>query len=206
MNLFTPIPMVYWLATPYRPDRQAHMNALLAQYEVTNEMLLGLKPDEAEGFKTRGLRGNYESHLNAVKKAKADNHNLVLVLEDDVVFKNIPMLRAVVREMFQNPVWDMFYFYPGKMKVGGRDLQRIFQAKAVNYGHAQVIRKEIYNLVIDTLSKHYEIVRTGGGDPRHSDVTNVYQEFVHPQINVYCAKEHLISQDQAAFGSDTLTE
>jgi hypothetical protein len=205
MNLFSPISVVYWLATPARLDRQAHMQELLDGHGVYHQKLVGEKPLDKEGFRTRGLRGNYESHLNAVIRARAENHPSVLVLEDDVVFKNIPMLRAVVAELTEYNDWDMFYFYPGKLKLGGLDLQRIAQAKAVNYGHAQAISRKAYDMVIEILTEQYEVIRKGGGDPRHSDVTNVYQEFIHPYLRVFCAKEALIVQDPQ-FGSDTLTE
>lgn len=69
------------------------------------------KPLEANGFSTRGVYGNFLSHLEILKLAQRDNLQSVWVLEDDAIFS-----RQFVREQYKivetlsRREWDICYF------------------------------------------------------------------------------------------------
>lgn len=70
------------------------------------------RPDDAHGFTSKGVYGNFLSHLSILKEAKADSLNRVMVLEDDAIF-----LRSAQRKAEQERIvaaleardWGMWF-------------------------------------------------------------------------------------------------
>jgi glycosyl transferase family 25 len=69
------------------------------------------KPDDAHGFKSRGVYGSYLSHYTILKDALQDGIETVWILEDDATFSH-RMVRDQARivEFLQRNPWDMCYF------------------------------------------------------------------------------------------------
>ncbi|WP_156795535.1 glycosyltransferase family 25 protein [Bradyrhizobium icense] len=67
-------------------------------------------PNEANGFRSQGVYGNFLSHLGIIEGAYKDNLDTVLVLEDDAIFSN--RFRAkqpdLVAALDASP-WDMCF-------------------------------------------------------------------------------------------------
>jgi glycosyl transferase, family 25 len=68
-------------------------------------------PEDANGFPTRGVYGNFLSHLAILRQAMNDGLRNVWVLEDDAIFSR-RMRRnqdALVRDLSERP-WDLCFF------------------------------------------------------------------------------------------------
>jgi glycosyl transferase, family 25 len=69
------------------------------------------KPDDANGFASRGVYGSYLSHFTILKDALRDGLQTVWILEDDATFSH-RMVRdqaRIVESLRGNP-WDMCFF------------------------------------------------------------------------------------------------
>ena len=44
------------------------------------------RPDDAHGFTSKGVYGNFLSHLSILKEARQDGLKRIMVLEDDAIF------------------------------------------------------------------------------------------------------------------------
>ncbi len=75
------------------------------------EIFPGIRPDSSAPFTSRGERGCFLSHLELLKRARAENLESVLVLEDDVIFS--PRLKnemdGILRQLHEEK-WDSVYF------------------------------------------------------------------------------------------------
>jgi glycosyl transferase family 25 len=67
-------------------------------------------PDGTNGFRSRGVYGNFLSHLEIIESAFRDNLETVLVLEDDAIFSDrFSAKQSVVAEALKNMPWDMCF-------------------------------------------------------------------------------------------------
>lgn len=68
------------------------------------------KPEDANGFPSRGVYGNFLSHLDIIQRAEADRLDSVLVLEDDAIFRTAIHSRASeIIETIRTLDWDILY-------------------------------------------------------------------------------------------------
>jgi glycosyl transferase family 25 len=67
-------------------------------------------PESTNGFPSRGVYGNFLSHLDIVKRAYRDGIDSVLVLEDDAIFsRRFVKRQSSVVEHLSNIEWDIVY-------------------------------------------------------------------------------------------------
>lgn len=197
MSLFAPCAQVFWMTLPSREDRQRHMEQQLSKYGVSAEKVIAQRPDDPGGFATVGQRGNYLTHIQILKEIWARNLSDALVLEDDSVFQNIPMICAAMAEAFTLQ-WDMFYLYPGKKKLNGADYQRMYEASGAVATNAYIIRRSKLSQVIRVLEECY--ARAMQGDQSVWDTSVALCKYAHPDMKVVTCKEYLVYQGK--FGSD----
>jgi hypothetical protein len=101
------------------PDRKDRRRAILAEIEKIGmplapgvvELFPGIRPSQAAGFPSRGVRGCFLSHLGILKEARCRGLDSVLILEDDLVISPavgdyFESLRAA---LVQQP-WYFLYF------------------------------------------------------------------------------------------------
>ncbi|WP_161856077.1 hypothetical protein [Bradyrhizobium sp. CCBAU 051011] len=68
------------------------------------------KPEDANGFPSRGVYGNFLSHLDIIRRAEADQLESVLILEDDAIFRTAIGSRASeIAETIRTLDWDILY-------------------------------------------------------------------------------------------------
>ena len=64
-------------------------------------------PQDANGFPSRGVYGNFLSHLDILQRAYDDNLESVLVLEDDAIFsRRFNEKQSVLAESLRANAWD----------------------------------------------------------------------------------------------------
>jgi hypothetical protein len=75
------------------------------------EFYTALRPTVQGDFYALGAKGSFTSHRNVLKLAAADDLKNVLVVEDDISFRNVsPEAIANVLEGLRSQDWDVVYF------------------------------------------------------------------------------------------------
>lgn len=135
------------------------------------------------------------SHLNALKKAKNDSVSKLLLLEDDVVFKeNVNQLfSAYVKNVPDN--WDIIFFggnHQGGLIPVSQGVIRIFHSYAI---HACAIKDKCYDTLINHLDKSINrVLENRNVKFTPSVAADFFLAQLHRSLNVYCFYPHLAWQ------------
>jgi hypothetical protein len=88
-----------------RPDRLKHAYDMYVKHEVVDliERFPAIRPDNGDG-----RLGCILSHLEIIKKAKANGWKSILVLEDDALFMNTSTIDASINQLMKNN-WQVYY-------------------------------------------------------------------------------------------------
>ena len=91
----------YGLTTADRPARQAHLGAELERIALPFEVLVSERPTDAGGFSGIGVRGCFESHLQAMRTARDEGVDVAVFVEDDAVIASrfLELLPEIQREL-----------------------------------------------------------------------------------------------------------
>lgn len=128
VTLLDHFPRAFVINLPERRDRRAQVEVALARAGMPLQpgrvdIFAGVRPTEAAGFPSAGVRGCFLSHLGALRLALSLGLPRVLVFEDDV--EPSPLLRAcaaeLVRGLRERP-WGMFYLGHSLTLAGPRRL------------------------------------------------------------------------------------
>lgn len=69
------------------------------------------RPETPNGFTSRGVYGNFMSHLEILRRAKDEGLRTVWVLEDDAIFsKRMCRLQAELVDKVRQDEWDLCFF------------------------------------------------------------------------------------------------
>lgn len=69
------------------------------------------KPPDANGFPSKGVYGNFLSHLDILKSAQRDNLQSIWILEDDAIFsRRFKHKQNTIAEYLARSKWDICYF------------------------------------------------------------------------------------------------
>ncbi len=123
------------------------------------------RPTAAGGFPSRGVRGNFLSHLGILKSARDDGLANVLVLEDDAIFsrrmvKNQEKLVA----RLQNSHWDLCFFgHSLTRELRGRGRGLVPHDAGFIWAHCYAVNASVLGRLIDYLEMTMELEP---GDPR----------------------------------------
>jgi glycosyl transferase family 25 len=98
---------------PSRPDRLRALSAELRRigFDIGSSKVAipnAPEPSDANGFPSRGVFGNFLSHLNIIEAAWRDGLNNVLVLEDDAIFR-ARFQTFPVAERLASQRWDICF-------------------------------------------------------------------------------------------------
>jgi len=98
---------------PQRTDRYQDLSAELKRFGMDiDKARIPVAPQlsDANQFPSAGVYGNFLSHLDILRRAHADGLESVLVLEDDVIFRNAlrSMQFRIVQALRARP-WDMVF-------------------------------------------------------------------------------------------------
>lgn len=140
------------------------------------------------------LAGSY-SHMNAIKKAREEGVEKLLLLEDDVVFSDN------VNDMFSNLIknvpedWDIIFF--GGNHIGGvvpvnNGVVKLRRSYAI---HACGISKKVYDIMIQHLeNKIGKVEENKEKRFTPSVAADYFLADLHKVLNVYCFKPHIAWQ------------
>jgi glycosyl transferase family 25 len=69
------------------------------------------RPTESNGFPSRGVYGNFLSHLGILRRARDETLSAILVLEDDAIFsRRMCRTQAALVDRLQHDEWDLCFF------------------------------------------------------------------------------------------------
>ena len=100
-----------------------------------------------------GVAGCRQSHINIIKKAKKNNYDKILILEDDVTFSSDFSIKfnELMRTLPED--WDMLYF-GGNHQESPIKIKGICHKVKVYSTHAYAVKSTLYDHIITILEKH----------------------------------------------------
>lgn len=100
---------------PERTDRLAALRSELARVGLDIDdpkvrIPNAPRPETTNGFPSRGVYGNFLSHLDIIRRAEADRLESVLILEDDAIFRTAIGSRGPeIAETIRTLDWDILF-------------------------------------------------------------------------------------------------
>ncbi len=107
---------VYVINLPSRADRRQEMAQELDRAGMPFmlgkvELFSAIRPDSPGPFESIGYRGAFLSHLNVIKKARAEQLRNVLILEDDLELReDFQQYEAILLRELADQDWDIVHF------------------------------------------------------------------------------------------------
>ena len=108
---------IYVINLPSRPDRLASIRGEMSKLGVTDldaKLFVPEAPicDDPGGFPSKGVRGNFLSHLQNIEDAHQNGFERILVLEDDAIFRSrlcTPEYQDFVLSHVEAHDWSMWF-------------------------------------------------------------------------------------------------
>ncbi len=195
-------PRVRIINLEHRRDRRAEMIGELERIgiAVDGEHVAFHKASsftEPGGFRTKGARGCFHSHLSILREAVAAN-SAVLILEDDADFAgNIEQLLPRALDRLRKANWSIFYGFAGRATQGDAevDLSLADPASTISMTHCIGFSADTVRLLVPYLDAM--LARPPGSpDGGAMDVDGAYSWFrrAHPVAETWCAYPDLATQ------------
>ncbi len=197
---------IYVINLPERADRRREVTGALKRIGLSFipgkiEIFPALKPKNAAGFPSPGVRGCFLSHLSVIKKAFELDISSVLILEDDVEFAGISRKgwSSILQQLDEQP-WSFAYLGYTHVDGSTRASQGAEQIKmqpftgSLRCAHAYAVSRLIYSPLIQHLEGLLQ------RRPRHPeggpmDVDGAYNVFRRKNSEIFT----LISDPQVAW-------
>jgi glycosyl transferase family 25 len=165
---------------PERTDRLSALTRELARVglDVTSpkvSMPVAPKPNEKNDFPSRGVYGNFLSHLEIIQQAYADNLERVLVLEDDAIFSRQfdKMQHTLVESLHANPWDEVFIGHSVARGLPYSNSGLVRFSGDLLWAHCYAIHRRIMPRLIDYLTKVIQ------RPPGHPDGGKMYIDAAH---------------------------
>ena len=171
----------------HRKDRLDAISKELEQIGIKNwERFPGIIPTsipktfipKKEEMYKKGSYGCLLSHLGVIKKAKEENLEYVLILEDDTGFKNNIVY---LEDILKNKNWDMLYLNVTNSKHSKTCLNLL----KLDFGfttNAYFVHSRLYDFLIDRLPTVSE------------EIDLFYAKNIHSKYNCYCVTPFMTYQ------------
>lgn len=191
MTLFDYFGRVEIIHLPERADRYAALKAELASvgFDIERANIpLAPRPQTAYGFPSRGVYGNFLSHLDIIKRAYSDGLESILILEDDAIFsRRFAKRQNLIIEQLARTEWDIFYVGHSVSGLAGVPSEDIasFNGPLV-WAHCYAINRTLMPRLIDYLSA---VIETPSGDIRggkmYIDGAYAYFRQLNPEVRCF---------------------
>lgn len=123
------------------------------------------KPPDANGFPSKGIYGNFLSHLEILKSAQSDNLQTVWVLEDDAIFsRRFVREKSKIAEFLARSEWDICYFgHTLTHELGALEVGLPRYSGAFYWAHCYAVHARVLSRLIGYFE---ETLHRPPGDPR----------------------------------------
>jgi glycosyl transferase, family 25 len=135
-------------------------------------------PSTSNGFSSRGVYGNFLSHVGIIEQAYSDGADTVLVLEDDAIFsREFNVRQSAIAEHLKKNIWDEFFIghsITRGLPASNSGLVR-FSGHFI-WAHCYAIHRRIMPRIIDYF--HQTLERDSG----HPDGARMYIDGAHTEF------------------------
>jgi GR25 family glycosyltransferase involved in LPS biosynthesis len=134
-----------------RPDRKEHMDKELSKYGLENFVQRYSAVKAIERTPHHCVKASGTSHRNLIQYAKDKNLDNILILEDDIFFKEgtFELLEKSLKSLFKRDDWDIYYVsanvFDGTLNLIDENLMRIHGCYCV---HAYIIPSRAYDKML----------------------------------------------------------
>ena len=113
------------------------------------------RPADANGFTSRGIYGNFLSHLDILRRASSDGLNAAWVLEDDAIFRTRLCDFAgqeKIASQLSSDAWDLCYLgHPISRSISNRPTGLIPCELLFKWSHCYLVSKKFLPQLVDYL-------------------------------------------------------
>jgi hypothetical protein len=110
---------------------------------------------DADGFPSRGVRGNFLSHLGAIESTAEEGIETLLVLEDDAIFRRTmrsPALQRRLCEQLASGTWDLcFLGHPLSHSLAGHEEGLVLTDVTFKWSHCYLVHRRVARRLGDYL-------------------------------------------------------
>ena len=192
---------VYIVNLPERSDRRSEMEAELKKVNLSYQekkivVFPAIKPADQGKFPGIGARGCFLSHLEILKKAREDQADSVLIMEDDLAIspKLQPFL-PLIKDKLSQENWSLLYLGHVVPVESGNNLNLVNYNQPLLTTHFYAVNGKILDRLVDFLETVKE--RPAGhplGGPMHYDgALNTFRQ-QNPDIITLLSVPNLGSQ------------
>ena len=140
---------------PSRPDRLSSIRHELSLLGFSSDRISVPEapiPQSSNGFPSKGVYGNYLSHLGILKNANNRNASRALVLEDDAIF-SMSARSHIAQQSFIDQAekfdWEMWFLGHRLRKEIKNEMTGVIpNAMAFTWAHAYAVRGEVLSDLI----------------------------------------------------------
>ena len=172
-NPFDKFDKAYYLNLDSREDRKNRIEEHFDKLKIKAERIPGfvITPEQALEYDgnreldehSRNLAparvGCSLSHLEAIKKAKQENYNNVLIFEDDafIIEENLEIIKEALKELEHLPKWDMLFFGANSLAPIHQVSPHIGRLTGAYCAHAYAVNSHFYDHLLKFDFKQFRI-------------------------------------------------
>lgn len=187
-----------------RPERTKYVTDHLNLHGVKHTVLLNHLHTEDTKV------GCFRSHINAIRYAQQRNLSSVLILEDDIRFReNICNLATLSlpsssvsssSDPNSDPVpvpttaeedWDILYLGGILTKYDGMDISRSWIKGTVWCNHAYLVKQRMYSHILELVDTFPNLIEL-----ERRNIDYMYTEYIQPKYNCWLANDQYIIQKE----------
>jgi hypothetical protein len=158
MKLIEFFDRTYIINLPERTDRLQLLNRELKRFGgdahgAKVQVPFAPRPEDKNGFVSKGVHGNYLSHLAILKEALRDGLRTAWVLEDDATFSR-PMVREQDRIVaaLQQTAWDLCFFgHSLTHELDGMEKGLVPHSAIFHWAHCYAVHSRVLPELVDHL-------------------------------------------------------
>ena len=189
---------IFIINLPERKDRRTAVVRELARVGVglepgKVELFAAVRPEQACGFPSPGVRGCFLSHLGVLLEAKRRNVRNVLVLEDDLAIT--PLMDRYIEALasaMDRQGWDFLYLGHVEKVESGGPLELLPCTRPLVTAHFYAVSGKVLERLIDYLQR--VLGREPGdpaGGPMHLDGALSMFRAANPDVVTLIAQPNL---------------
>lgn len=189
------IDKIFIINLDYRTDRKEHIINEMNKHNITNyEFYTAIKPKIEDVYKWNlnycnnhidnykiGQFGCLTSHIEILKIALARNYNTILILEDDVLFKDDYNKIFEYSNQINNN-YDILYLSGSHINPFTNITTNIKKCTQTYTTHSYLIKKNIINYILDNINNCI------------TEVDVFYANHLQPKFNCYVTYPHITTQ------------
>jgi predicted O-methyltransferase YrrM len=184
-----------------RPERTKYVTDHLNSHGVKHTVLLNHLHTEDTKV------GCFRSHINAIRYAQQRNLSSVLILEDDIRFRenirdlatlSLPLSASASASSSSDPAtataeedWDILYLGGILTKYDGMDSSRSWVKGTVWCNHAYLVKQRMYSHILELVDTFPNLIEL-----ERRNIDYMYTEYIQPKYNCWLANDQYIIQKE----------